>query len=794
MATTQLKLRSDLEFKAESAAPDSSVIVKDPIARRFYRFSPVQASVLRQLDGIQDPALIASIVSEKLGTIVLTNQVEEFAGKLQGLCLLDHPACWAKLEKAGRRSHRILKNILSIKIHAFNPDQFLGRLDGVLNFCFSGGFAIVVCTAFFIALAILFSNWRTVLLSAETLLSISSIPLILLVISSVMTIHECAHGLALKHFGGKVEEMGFLVLYLIPAFYCNVSDAWMLKKRERIWVTLAGSYIQVFIWSLAVIGWRLLAEETLASRVFLIIIAVSGLQTLLNFIPLIRLDGYYLLSDYIEVPNLRPRAFSYLKSRISESLTGIKAPEVPSPARRERRIYWIYGVASFIFTATVIWLTLRRLGGWMIQQYQTWGVVLLAILFLTAIPAARKENWAASGKFLGRVATRFGKAPLFWILLCLIVFIGFIPWELKITGDFVILPTNQVSVSPQVEGTLKAILVDQGSRVHVGDVLAEMENLDLTTSYEETKGELAAQRASLELLKAGTRPEEISRAKLQIETKITELNSSQRIEEQRKVLADTVAKKESELQNAALNYQRSQRLVEEGLIARNEVDRDRTAFEVQQGELAEAKGQLKVLEEQTDRTRQIKTKELAQARSELNILMAGSRKESIDALDAQVKKLEEKANILSQQLQQLKIQSPIEGVVSTPYLRNRVGDYLEKGNMFCSIVSEGVVIIEMPVPEKEIADVAPGFPITMRVRGFPSRPYEAKVKELAPVALDLQGVKKIVVQGELANSDGNLKAGMTGVGKILCGKKPIAELATRRMVRWLRTEFWEYLP
>jgi hypothetical protein len=126
MATIHLKLRSDLEFKAESSAPESPVIVKDPIARRFYRFTPVQASVLQQLDGVQDPALIASIVSEKLGTTVLTDQVEEFAGKLQNLCLLDHPVCWAKLEKAGRRSHRFLNSILSIKIHAFNPDQFLG--------------------------------------------------------------------------------------------------------------------------------------------------------------------------------------------------------------------------------------------------------------------------------------------------------------------------------------------------------------------------------------------------------------------------------------------------------------------------------------------------------------------------------------------------------------------------------------------------------------------------------------------------------------------------------------------
>ena len=210
--------------------------------------------------------------------------------------------------------------------------------------------------------------------------------------------------------------------------------------------------------------------------------------------------------------------------------------------------------------------------------------------------------------------------------------------------------------------------------------------------------------------------------------------------------------------------------------------------------MSEAKGQLKVLEEQTDRSRDIKRKELAQAESELTILRAGSRKESIRAVESQVTKLEEQLNIFGRQLDLLNIRSPIDGVVATSYLQNRIGDFLDKGTMFCEIVSEGTVIVEMPVPEKEIGDVQLGFPITIKVRGFPKRWYKATVRSIAPVAA-ASGLEKIViVKGELKNSDGSLKAGMTGVGKILCGKRTIFEIATRRAIRWLRTEFWEYLP
>jgi multidrug resistance efflux pump len=259
-------------------------------------------------------------------------------------------------------------------------------------------------------------------------------------------------------------------------------------------------------------------------------------------------------------------------------------------------------------------------------------------------------------------------------------------------------------------------------------------------------------------------------------------------------LRETIAKRIAELTNARLNYERSQSLLNDGLIARNEFDRDRTAYEVAQKALAEATGQLSILEEQTDRSQDIKRKELAQAQSELNLLLAGTRKESIRAVKSQVTKLEEKLSILGRQKELLKIRSPIDGIVATSYLQNRIGDFLDKGSMFCEIVSEGTVIIEMPVPEKEIGDVRTEFPITLKVRGYPKRWYEARVRKIAPVAAGSGSERTVIVQGELLNSDGSLKAGMTGVGKILCGKRTIFEIASRRAIQWVRTEFWEYLP
>jgi putative peptide zinc metalloprotease protein len=785
------KLRSDLEIRSE---PNAGIIIKDPITRRFYRFTPVQASVLEILHGQSKLSSIAEEVSQKHQTEVTEEQLQEFLGKLQTLLLLDHPYCWAKLGALGKRKRTVFRGLLSIKVHAFNPDQLLTRLEKRLRFCFGPLFAAIAWSAVVLSVIISVSNSESLFVSMGTLFSLYSLPLALIVIFMVMTIHEFAHGLVLKHYGGKVEEMGFLILYFIPAFYCNVSDAWMLKKRERIHVTLAGTYAQVVLWALATIVWRVFDPETLVSRICLITIALIAIQTILNFNPLIRLDGYYLLSDMVEVPNLRPKALRYLKSRVIALFKGVDYLDPQKPEKRERRLFLYYGAASSLFVALIVWIMFQRVGGWLLDEYKSWGLVLISVVFFLMVPAASKDRAAEPGKVPKAVIVRFKKTPVLLIMLLLILLAGFLPWELKVSGDFTIRASNRVSVTPQVAGNLKKIYVDQGSRVRAGDVLAEIENLELTNSFEDVKGELAAQKASLDLLKAGSRPEEIESARRLVETRRTELVNIGRVDQQRSLYRDTIAKKEAELENAKLDYERTQSLLRNGLIAKNEADRAKTTYEVQQKELAEANGQLRVLDEQTDSNKDVKRKELAQAESALKILLAGTRKESIRETESQVNRLEEKLRILNMQLDLLNIRSPIDGVVATSYLHNRIGDFLDKGNVFCEIVSDGMMVIEMPVPEKEIGDVRKEFPITMKVRGYPRRWYEARVREIAPVAAANGSGQIVLVQGELPNPDGSLKAGMTGVGKILCGRRTVFEIASHRLVRWLRTEFWEYLP
>jgi putative peptide zinc metalloprotease protein len=204
-------------------------------------------------------------------------------------------------------------------------------------------------------------------------------------------VHEFAHGLTLKHFGGRVEEMGFQFLYFIPALYCNVSDAWLLKRRERILVTFAGGYVQFVIWAWATIAWRLLAPETFGSRVCLITIGFAAVQAAFNFNPLLKLDGYYILSDYLEIPNLRAKAFAHLRRRASEAFSGSWRYRSGANGNRHERVFAVYGTAAFAFTAGILWIMLDRIGGWLIGEFQVWGIVFVSAFFLMAIPAASRD-------------------------------------------------------------------------------------------------------------------------------------------------------------------------------------------------------------------------------------------------------------------------------------------------------------------------------------------------------------------------------------------------------------------
>src|SRR5206468_3193858 len=164
--------------------------------------------------------------------------------------------------------------------------------------------------------------------------------------------------LTCKHFGGEVHELGFMVMYFQPAFYCNVSDAWLFpEKSKRLWVGFAGPYLELVLWALATIAWRLTEPDTWINYTSLIVMTLSGLRSFVDFNPFVKLDGYYLLSDYLEVPNLRRRSFKY----VGDATDTPEAKQKPRRSRR-REITWAGLAAAALAVLFLVHLQLRIAG------------------------------------------------------------------------------------------------------------------------------------------------------------------------------------------------------------------------------------------------------------------------------------------------------------------------------------------------------------------------------------------------------------------------------------------------
>jgi len=402
------------------------------------------------------------------------------------------------------------------------------------------------------------------------------------------------------------------------------------------------------------------------------------------------------------------------------------------------------------------------------------------------------ESWSG----LRAVATRaaYKKYRNFGIAaaVILISFVGH--WELTIPTEFKVLARNESTVRTETEGVIVEVLVHEGSRVAKGDVLARLRDFEKQQQISEIAGDLESKRSELALLRAGARSEEIDRKQRLVETKRVELANARRNQEQRNQLMQTLERKRSELQLDQQTQKRTRELVENGLIARAELEKTDTAVTVREREIAEAEASIRVISETSDREADLKGRELAEAESELRLMKAGNRPEQIRQAEADVRSLEKQVEILDQELGKTEIHAPIDGVIATPFIERRLNQHLDPGEEVVRIVDLSRVTIEMQVSEKELADVRPGNPITMKARSLPAAEFEGRVDFIAPVAQTLNGQQTVVVRSDLENPDLLLKPEMTGVAKIRCGDRRIFDLATRRMVRWIRTEFWDLLP
>jgi len=268
------------------------------------------------------------------------------------------------------------QSILYWRKNLFDPDRLFTWVAPRLWFLWTYTFLVLSCGAIVLAAVLIWANRQELVSAFAQAWRWETVVLAWLTLLVTIACHEFAHGLTCKHHGGEVHEVGFLLLYFMPCFFCNVSDAWLFKeKSKRLAVMVAGGYCDLCSWALAVFVWRLTLPDSLLNYLAWVVLSVLGARLFFNFNPLLKLDGYYMLSDLLEIPNLRRRAWQHVTSHLRWLLWG-----APRPVAQPWGQFLLgFGVASWLFSLTFLVVMIVALGRFLDDR---WGLVGLGGVFL----------------------------------------------------------------------------------------------------------------------------------------------------------------------------------------------------------------------------------------------------------------------------------------------------------------------------------------------------------------------------------------------------------------------------
>lgn len=485
------KLRSDLRISEQTVAGETSYVVKISETSSYNRYGATEFELLKMCDGTRTHAEIAQAMTERHPDEPLTEaEVLEFIDSIE-------PAMWeqslgeknlAVLERIRdeRKSRIDQSSVFYISFKAWDPDKVLTKLDPYLGWMFTRGFVLFSIGIFVVTLYALSGDWTRIQhdtaafysFANKTSYDIWAFWLLLFLLSAI---HELGHGLTCKHFGGEVHQMGLLLIYFTPAFFTDTTDIVLFPRTaHRQWVIFAGLWVEIVVCCFSGLTWHFSAAGSLLNDLAYKMMLLSGVQSvLLNLNPLIKADGYYALSQFLNVDNLREESFSYLRAWVRKYLLRHDM-DLPAASRRHARIFLTFGSLAILYSVTLVLIFLVFFKNVLVSKFGNWGYLLTALVVYyfsrkglqKALPAVRawlrekKENYMA-----WKMSRRQQAGALVVALLLLVP-----PVPSNVSTDMILEPGKDARVRAEVTGKIRKVLVRQGDLVEAGQVLAVLEN------------------------------------------------------------------------------------------------------------------------------------------------------------------------------------------------------------------------------------------------------------------------------------------------------------------------------
>lgn len=583
--------------------------------------------------------------------------------------------------------------------------------------------------------------------------------------------------------GAGADAPGFgiaLAIGVIPRFHVEITDFDNLPKRSQLWLFGGPLLVRLFLFSFAAIGWLVTRSSGTQLPIFLFFLAtVSMFSFFITSNPLGRGDGYAFFSTWFDVPMFRNQAFRVLLRPLLPESMRLEVSEGRAAALRA------YALAAIAWMLFLIGAILYLAASWLEVRFEGTGIVvflILAMLIFTQIfgqilklrkavkrhrkieeaqgpePEAgmangpppntsrRRPHPAPPRSRSARRKKRSTRRVLVWLLFAAsIAALWFIPYHYETGGSLELRPIQRREVYAEIPGVVSEIPTPGGEWIEKGAVLGQIADYRQLEEVDATKAQIEKNQADLDRLLTTPREEEVRLAERQYEA----------------------ARLQEEFWTSQLK--RQEQLLKDGHTTQEEFDTTR--------QKAEVAGQ-----------------EVLEKEASLDLVKEGPHPEEIKAARAELKRLQAQLASNEERLIRTTMRTTIPGRITNLEIENLEGAYLEAGDLFAEVIDDRALKAYINIPEGDLGKITIGGRARLKFWAYPQRIFLGTVSNIEPVLTEEAFGRVVPVVVELSNENGELKAGMTGYGKISAGMEPVIVAFTHRIVRFVKVEIWSWIP
>lgn len=508
IAGQRICLRPDLIVQRQNFRGERWIVLQNPFSNQFFRLRPAAYEFVarlrkdRTVQEVWDECLnrFPNEAPGQEAVIQLLSQLY-FSNLLQYEGGSDAAQLFRRYEKTRQRETRAkLLNVMFMRFPLFDPDQFLIRTMGLARLLISPFGALLWLVVVGSGIKVVLDNWPALQEQSQGVLAPSNLFLLYAGMILIKTMHEFGHAYFCRRFGGEVHVMGIMLMIFTPMPYVDATSSWGFRQRwKRVLVGAAGMIVEIFIAAIAAMIWVNTGPGTLHSLAYNMMFVASVSTVIFNLNPLLRYDGYYILSDLIEIPNLYQKSIKQLRHLAERYLFGVRKSESPTQSRREKSWLTVYGILSSIYRIVVF-------GGILLfvaDQFLLIGLVMAAICLVSwiMVPAIKFSKYLAASPALER--NRFRAVTVSAVLMAgLLVLLNVIPFPHHFRAPGIVRAQAWTEVVNDAPGRVDEIVAEPGSRVKLGETLVRLKNetLDLEraaaeASYREVQDRLRHARS-----------------------------------------------------------------------------------------------------------------------------------------------------------------------------------------------------------------------------------------------------------------------------------------------------------